>query len=97
MVPLSIIYNKKLIRNGSNIVYLTGYGSYGSSMTPYFNSMDLPLLNRGIIIAHAHVRGGGEKGFDWQKGGYKASKPNTWKDFNACAEYLARTSTVRRG
>jgi prolyl oligopeptidase len=88
IVPLSIFYNKNIKRDGTNIVYMEGYGSYGSSSTPYFDMMSLPLLNRGIIVAVAHVRGGGEKGFNWQKGGYKATKPNTWKDFNACGDYL---------
>src|SRR5690606_144329 len=47
----------------------------------------LPMLNRGYIMAIAHVRGGGEKGNDWHLGGKKITKPNTWKDFNACAEW----------
>jgi prolyl oligopeptidase len=88
IVPLSIYYNKKIKRDGKSIVFMHGYGSYGASINPYFEPMDLPLLNRGVIMAVAHVRGGGEKGFNWQKGGYKATKPNTWKDFNACGEYL---------
>lgn len=88
MVPLSIIFNKNLKRDGSNIVYMTGYGSYGNALTPYFNLNNLPLLNKGVIIAVAHTRGGGEKGFSWHMGGLKATKPNTWKDFISCAEYL---------
>jgi prolyl oligopeptidase len=88
LVPLSIVYNRKLSRDGGNITYLRGYGSYGSTYLPYFNVLDLALLNRGVIMAYAHVRGGGEKGDAWYKGGLKATKPNTWKDFIACAEYL---------
>lgn len=88
MVPLSLVYNKNIKKDGKNIVYLTGYGSYGSSSLPWFNPMFLPLLKRGIIIALSHPRGGGEKGFAWHMGGFKNTKPNTWKDFTACAEYL---------
>ena len=88
MVPLSLIYNKNIKRDGNNIVYMTGYGSYGGALTPFFNLDNLPLLNKGVIIAVAHTRGGGEKGYAWHMGGFKATKPNTWKDFIACAEYL---------
>ncbi len=89
MVPLSIIYDKtKLKKDGSNICYLDGYGAYGYSSNPYFNTFMLPMLSRGVIYAVAHVRGGGEKGEDWYKAGWKTTKPNTWKDFIACGEYL---------
>ena len=89
MVPLSIIYDKtKLKKDGSNICYLDGYGAYGVSSYPYFNTFMQPMLKRGVIYAVAHVRGGGEKGEDWYKAGWKTTKPNTWKDFIACGEYL---------
>lgn len=89
MVPLSIIYDKtKFKNNGSNICMLEGYGAYGISVPPVFDPMKLPLLNRGVVYAWAHVRGGGEKGETWHLGGFKNTKQNTWKDFNACAEYL---------
>ncbi len=90
MVPLSLIYRKNLKKDGGNIVFMTGYGSYGSSMSPYFNTLYLPLLNRGVIIAVTHTRGGGEKGYNWHMGGFKSTKPNTWKDFIACGEYLTQ-------
>lgn len=88
MVPLSLVYNKNIRKDGNNIVYMQGYGSYGSSSQPWFNIQLLPLLNRSVIVAQAHTRGGGEKGFAWHMGGFKSTKPNTWKDFIACAEYL---------
>ncbi|HMS34837.1 MAG TPA: prolyl oligopeptidase family serine peptidase [Ignavibacteria bacterium] len=89
MVPLSIIYDKtKIKKDGSNICYLDGYGAYGYSSNPYFNTFMLPMLSRGVIYAVAHVRGGGERGEDWYKAGWKTTKPNTWKDFIACGEYL---------
>ena len=91
MVPLSIMYDKtKLKRDGSNIAFMQGYGAYGSSSTPYFSIKYLPLLNRGVVMTFAHIRGGGEKGQDWYLAGKKVTKPNTWKDFNACAEYLIK-------
>lgn len=93
-VPLSIVYNKtKVKRDGSSTVLMHGYGAYG--MTPYvpqFRMDFVPLLNRGVILAAAHVRGGGEKGNDWYLAGKKTTKPNTWKDFNACAEWLIRNN-----
>ncbi len=89
-VPLSIVYNKKYIKkDGNNICLIRGYGAYGiSPYIPAFGYEILPLLNRGVITVYAHVRGGGEKGSDWQLGGRKITKPNTWKDFNACADWL---------
>lgn len=89
MVPLSIIYDKtKVNKDGNNICYLDGYGAYGNSSNPYFNTFMLPLIKRGVIYAVAHVRGGGEKGEEWYRAGWKTSKPNTWKDFIACGDYL---------
>lgn len=88
MIPLSLFYNKNIKKDGKNIVYMTGYGAYGSSSEPYFKLMYLPLLNRGVIIAETHPRGGGEKGDDWHNAGFKITKPNTWKDFISCGEFL---------
>jgi prolyl oligopeptidase len=94
LVPLSIIYDKtKLKKDGSNIAFMQGYGAYGTNAyTPHFNANTLPLLNRGVILAYAHVRGGGTKGNEWYLAGKKATKPNTWKDFNACAEWLIKNN-----
>ena len=88
MIPLSLVYNKNIKKDGTNIVYMTGYGAYGSISVPWFQSQFLPLFNRGVILAETHPRGGGDKGYVWHKGGFKATKPNTWKDFISCAEYL---------
>lgn len=92
LVPLSIFYNKSLLKNdGSNSCLMGGYGAYGSNNgTPYFDPSILPLVNRGFVIGIAHVRGGGEKGNEWHLGGKKTNKPNTWKDFNSCAEWLIK-------
>jgi len=89
MIPLSIIYKKGIPLDGSNCCILTGYGAYGSSITPYFSVRNSVAL-RGVVLAIAHPRGGGEKGEAWYKAGYKTTKPNTWKDFISCAEYLVK-------
>ncbi|MGB8657034.1 MAG: prolyl oligopeptidase family serine peptidase [Candidatus Zixiibacteriota bacterium] len=90
MVPLSLMYNKHLKKDGSAICYMTGYGAYGYSATPYLSILSLALLNKGVIVAETHPRGGSEKGENWYKAGYKLTKPNTWKDFIACGEYLVK-------
>lgn len=98
LVPLSIVHRKGLKLDGSNPTILFGYGAYGISQTPYYRPTWLPWFRRGGVIAFPHVRGGGEYGEDWYKAGYKATKPNTWKDAIACAEWLIEhkyTSTPR--
>ena len=87
MIPLSIIYKKGIPLDGSNCCILRGYGAYGFSAIPSFSIFN-SLANRGVVLAFAHVRGGSEKGEAWYKAGYKTTKPNTWKDFISCAEYL---------
>jgi len=98
LVPLSIVHRKGLKLDGNNPTILFGYGAYGISMTPYYRPTWLPWFRRGGVIAYPHVRGGGEYGEEWYKAGYKATKPNTWKDAIACAEWLIAnryTSTPR--
>jgi len=90
LVPLSIMYRKGLARNGSNPTLLDGYGAYGFSYDPYFDPLRLAWLERGGVFAVAHVRGGGENGEAWHESGKIATKPNTWKDFIAGAEYLVK-------
>jgi prolyl oligopeptidase len=88
LIPLSIIHRKGLPLNGSNPTLLDGYGAYGITRDPHFNPTLLAWLENGGVFAVAHVRGGGEYGESWYRGGYKLTKPNTWRDFIACAEYL---------
>ena len=88
MVPLSIIYKKGTKLDGSNVCLMDSYGAYGISMTPYFNYLENALAVKGVVVAYPHVRGGSEKGEAWYQAGYKTTKPNTWKDFNSCAEYM---------
>jgi prolyl oligopeptidase len=88
MVPLSIIHRRDIKLDGSNPTLLDGYGAYGMTIDPYFGPRRLAWLEHGGVFAEAHVRGGGEYGEDWHKWGMKLTKPNTWRDFIACAEYL---------
>ena len=90
MVPLSLIYNKGIVKNGKNRVLFNGYGAYGASWSPYFSPSLLLWTNEGGILAIPHVRGGGELGDKWHKAGFKTTKPNTWKDLIACAEFLIK-------
>lgn len=96
-VPLSIIYDKKLRRNGENPVLLYGYGAYGRSVTPFFSPSMLLWTREGGVLAVAHVRGGGELGDAWHEAGMKATKPNTWKDLIGCAEYLVEKGYTQAG
>jgi prolyl oligopeptidase len=89
-VPLSLIYKKGMKKDGKNRVLIYGYGAYGNSINPFFSSNFLLWTHEGGILAIAHVRGGGELGDEWRKGGFKTTKPNTWKDLIACAEYLIK-------
>ena len=67
---------------------MSGYGAYGYPGTPSYIPRLRAAFERGVIFAHAHVRGGGDYGEVWHLAGYKLTKPNTWRDFIACAEYL---------
>ena len=89
-VPLSLVYKKGTPRDGTAPVYLEGYGAYSKSRTPYFFPPFLLWTQQGGIFAVAHVRGGGELGEAWHQAGQKATKPNTWKDLIASAEYLVK-------
>ena len=90
MVPLSLIHAKGMPKDGRNPVLIYGYGAYGNSITPFFAPSLLLWTAKGGVFAVAHVRGGGELGDAWHKAGMKGTKPNTWKDLIACAEYLVR-------
>ncbi len=87
-IPLTVIMKNGTILGSSNHLYLYGYGSYGYSMTDSFSSRIVSLLDRGIIYAIAHIRGGSEMGEEWHDNGKMLSKKNTFTDFIACAEYL---------
>ncbi len=90
LVPLSIIFKKGIQLDGSHPTLLWGYGAYAITMNPVFNPRWLAWLERGGVLAVAHVRGGGEYGEEWHRGGMLGNKHNTWRDFIACAEYLVK-------
>jgi prolyl oligopeptidase len=88
MIPLSIVYKRGAAKDGKRPTLLEGYGSYGITIDPTFSPRYFPWLERGGVLAFAHVRGGGEYGEDWHNGGRKLTKQNTIGDMIACAEYL---------
>ena len=88
LVPLTITRHKKTKLDGSANLLLYGYGSYGSSMSPSFSSTKLSLIDRNIIWATAHIRGGMEKGMKWWKEGKLTNKKNTFEDYIYAAKYL---------
>jgi oligopeptidase B len=87
-VPISLVFRKGALDHGPAHVLLMGYGSYGISMDVGFRSNQVSLLERGVVIATAHVRGGGEMGRRWHDNGKYMHKTNTFTDFIACAERL---------
>src|SRR6266700_3779615 len=94
-VPLSIVYRRDTPRDGSAPLLLYGYGSYGMSVPVNFSSNRLSLLDRGVIYAVAHIRGGGELGKPWHDGGRMKQKRNTFTDFIAAAEHLVSQGYTR--
>ncbi len=87
-IPISLVYKQGSLRDGKNPLFLTGYGSYGFPYPASFSSTRLSLLERGVAIAIAHIRGGGEMGRKWYEDGKFLNKKNTFTDFIACAEHL---------
>ena len=87
-VPISLVYRRGLRRDGRAPMLLTAYGSYGSPSSVGFNSNRVSLLDRGVVVALAHIRGGGEMGKAWHDQGRMLNKMNTFTDFIASAEYL---------
>jgi oligopeptidase B len=89
-IPISLVYRRGTPRDGSAPMLLTAYGSYGSSSSVGFSSNRLSLLDRGMVVALAHVRGGGDLGKAWHDAGRMMNKMNTFTDFIACAEHLVQ-------
>jgi oligopeptidase B len=87
-VPISLVYKKGIVRNGSNPMLLYGYGSYGYNVDPTFDSKRLSLLERGFVLAIAHIRGGSDMGRAWYDDGKLLHKRNSFTDLIACAEHL---------
>ena len=87
-IPITITYHKNTKLDGSANLLMYGYGSYGNSMTPTFSTSRLSLIDRNIIWATCHIRGGLERGMSWWREGKMLNKKNTFKDFISCAKFL---------
>lgn len=87
-VPITIIYKKGVKKDGTAPTLLYGYGAYAIPNDPRFSSSILALLDRGVIYASSHIRGGTDLGYSWYEDGKLNKKKNTFRDFIACAEYL---------
>lgn len=96
-VPVSLLYRSDTKLDGSAPLFLYGYGSYGISIPASFSTARLSLVDRGFIFAIAHVRGGKDKGYRWYKDGKHQKKLNTFTDFIAAGEHLARVGLTQRG
>ena len=97
LIPISLVYRKDLKKDGTHPLYLYGYGAYGVSLSTYFSSNRLSLLDRGFVFAIAHVRGGSEMGRHWYEDGKLLKKKNTFYDFIACAEHLINENYTQKG
>ncbi|HXE90492.1 MAG TPA: S9 family peptidase [Terriglobales bacterium] len=89
-IPISLVYRKGSKRDGKQPAYLLGYGAYGWAYPVTFNSNRVSLLDRGVLVAIAHIRGGGEMGKAWHDQGRMLQKRNTFTDFISAAEHLVR-------
>ena len=87
-IPVSLIYNKNLARDGTHSALLYTYGAYGTTISPFFSPIFLSWVELGGVLCIPHVRGGGEKGEEWHLQGMKLNKANSWKDLIAVTEYL---------
>ena len=96
-VPISLLYRKGTPLDGSAPLFLYGYGAYGIAMPASFSTSRLSLVDRGFVFAIAHIRGGKDKGYRWYTEGKRQKKLNTFTDFIAAAEFLARERYTRRG
>jgi oligopeptidase B len=94
-VPMALIYRKGTIL-GEAPLLLGGYGSYGSSTSFAFNSSNVSLLDRGVVVAYAQIRGGGDLGEEWYQAGKMLNKKNTFTDFIACADHLVSSGYTKR-
>jgi oligopeptidase B len=88
LVPVSLVYRKDARELGRNPLYVYGYGSYGYSLPLGFSSNRLSLLDRGVVMAYAHIRGGGDLGKPWHDAGKMLVKCNTFTDFVAAVQHL---------
>jgi oligopeptidase B len=96
-IPVTLVYKKGFKQNGSQPLYLYGYGAYGLGISPYFSSSRLSLLDRGFVYAVAHVRGGDELGQQWYLEGKLEKRSNTFNDFIDVAQFLIEQNYASQG
>ena len=97
-IPVSLFYKKSLFKkDGTNPLYLYGYGSYGIAVNPSFRNDIISLVNKGFIFAIAHIRGGEELGYDWYQSAKFLNKKNTFEDYIACSEFLIQEQYTSKG
>lgn len=102
-IPISLVHHRNVKLDGSAPCLLYGYGSYGHAISAGFRTNPLSLIDRGVVYAIAHIRGGTEKGWHWYQDGKRAKKMNSFTDFIACGErlielgYTKRTGLVAQG
>jgi oligopeptidase B len=96
-VPVSLLYRKETMLDGSAPLLLYGYGAYGLAIPASFNTNALSLVDRGFVYAIAHVRGGKDKGYRWYRDGKREKKMNSFTDFIAAGEFLAAEAYTSRG
>jgi oligopeptidase B len=96
-VPVTIVADKSLARDGTAPLYLYGYGAYGHGLDPGFNADRVSLLARGFVVAIAHIRGGDELGRAWYDSGKLAHKPNSFADFIDVAQFLIAEAYSAKG
>ena len=89
-IPMSLVYRKGIKKDGTNPLLQYAYGSYGSTLDPYFSTIRLSLLDRGFIYVITHVRGGEYLGRQWYEDGKLLNKKNTFSDFIACSIHLIK-------
>jgi oligopeptidase B len=96
-VPVTLLYRKETPIDGSAPLWLYGYGSYGITIPAGFNTNLLSLVDRGLIYAIAHIRGGQDKGYRWYTDGKREKKQNTFRDFISAARHLIAAGFTRQG
>ncbi|MDT7879694.1 MAG: prolyl oligopeptidase family serine peptidase [Candidatus Hydrothermia bacterium] len=97
-IPITIAYRKDLLRkDGNNVLWAYGYGAYGQSIPPYFKAEKLSILDRGIVYAIIHIRGGGERGEEWYEQGKLLNKKRTIYDFIKACEFLIENKWTSKG
>ncbi len=89
-IPAFVLHRKGIQLDGKNPTYLTAYGGFNSGISPHYFGRFLPLLEKGVIVVEAGIRGGDEYGEKWHEAGMLANKQNCFDDFNACAEWLIK-------